>query len=351
MSEKMYEALEVQTTRARNAEAEIAKLREQLEITEKAHVLMTKTCGQWMRRAGAAEAKLKAASGQEPVTIEVPEYHDEAMGCGIEDRGITDRYEAARYGWDEALTRMFEQIPDEPLYAAPIPPADVQELQRALDCIQALHDIERTAFKERIAELEHKLAEQQAVFFGRQMPEETVRLLAARGFEELASLLAAEYQRGYEHGAEAHDSQVTNAYQRGRADERAEAEKEEPIWYCCDAIDSEGLNYDEAHVLVTKDGLIDYESDDNYTIRPLYTRQLAQKPLSEEARLLFVLNSSAFVVSTISDSGSRVFQLLTQNEDEDYICLHNKSSFFASEIEAVDAAIETANGITEKKEG
>lgn len=55
----------------------------------------------------------------EPVIIEEPNYHFEAMGCGLEDRNITDRYEAMQYGWDCAISRMFEQIPDEPLYTTP----------------------------------------------------------------------------------------------------------------------------------------------------------------------------------------------------------------------------------------
>ena len=38
------------------------------------------------------------------------EYHDQGMGCGLEDRGITDRYEAMRYGWDEAIDRMHDEI-------------------------------------------------------------------------------------------------------------------------------------------------------------------------------------------------------------------------------------------------
>lgn len=32
-----------------------------------------------------------------------PQYHAEGMGCGLEDRGITGRYDACRYGWDEAM--------------------------------------------------------------------------------------------------------------------------------------------------------------------------------------------------------------------------------------------------------
>ena len=49
---------------------------------------------------------------QEPVEINWPEYHCEAMGCGLEDRGITDRYDAMRYGWYEAIERCAERIPE-----------------------------------------------------------------------------------------------------------------------------------------------------------------------------------------------------------------------------------------------
>lgn len=39
-----------------------------------------------------------------------PQYHAEGMGCGLEDRGITDRYDACRYGWDEAMERVYGEI-------------------------------------------------------------------------------------------------------------------------------------------------------------------------------------------------------------------------------------------------
>ncbi len=35
--------------------------------------------------------------------IEFPEYHEQSMGCGLEDQGIIDRYEACRYGYEQAL--------------------------------------------------------------------------------------------------------------------------------------------------------------------------------------------------------------------------------------------------------
>ncbi|EOG3908769.1 hypothetical protein ACLBR3_004381 [Salmonella enterica] len=39
-----------------------------------------------------------------------PQYHAEGMGCGLEDRGITDRYEAMRHGWDEAMERIYGEV-------------------------------------------------------------------------------------------------------------------------------------------------------------------------------------------------------------------------------------------------
>ncbi|CAH1462881.1 Uncharacterised protein [Klebsiella pneumoniae] len=39
-----------------------------------------------------------------------PQCHDEGMGCGLEDRGITDRYEACYYGWNEAMERIYGEV-------------------------------------------------------------------------------------------------------------------------------------------------------------------------------------------------------------------------------------------------
>lgn len=64
--------------------------------------------------------KMAELEGQKPVQLDEPDYHWEAMGCGLEDRNITDRYEAMKHGWDCAMDRMFEQI-SEPLYARPVP--------------------------------------------------------------------------------------------------------------------------------------------------------------------------------------------------------------------------------------
>lgn len=38
-----------------------------------------------------------------------PEYHIVGMGCGLEDRNITDRYEAMHYGWEAAMERAYAE--------------------------------------------------------------------------------------------------------------------------------------------------------------------------------------------------------------------------------------------------
>lgn len=67
-----------------------------------------------------AEALIAELAKQNvPIAINEPNYHYEAMGCGLEDRGITDRYEAMEYGWNCAIERMFEQLPEDQLYTFP----------------------------------------------------------------------------------------------------------------------------------------------------------------------------------------------------------------------------------------
>lgn len=39
-------------------------------------------------------------------------YHHSGMGCGIEDRGITDRYAACEHGWEAAMERVAERLPE-----------------------------------------------------------------------------------------------------------------------------------------------------------------------------------------------------------------------------------------------
>ena len=53
-----------------------------------------------------------------PIEISPPQYHDEAMGCGLEDRNIRDRYAAMEHGWYEAIFRFQDLIPEK-LYEKP----------------------------------------------------------------------------------------------------------------------------------------------------------------------------------------------------------------------------------------
>lgn len=63
------------------------------------------------------------------IEINWPEYHYSGMGCGLEDRGIHDRYDAMLYGWTCAVERCVEAIPDEALLLA----SDVSALIVAKD--------------------------------------------------------------------------------------------------------------------------------------------------------------------------------------------------------------------------
>lgn len=38
------------------------------------------------------------------------EYSREGLGCGLEDRNITDRYEAAAYGFEKAVEQLNELV-------------------------------------------------------------------------------------------------------------------------------------------------------------------------------------------------------------------------------------------------
>ena len=68
--------------------------------------------------AGASPVEPSLARAVEPFEVDWPEYHQRAMGCGLEDRGIRDRYAAMQYGWDQAIERVAERLP-ETLYATP----------------------------------------------------------------------------------------------------------------------------------------------------------------------------------------------------------------------------------------
>ncbi|WP_336193809.1 hypothetical protein [Klebsiella aerogenes] len=64
----------------------------------------------WVKQLAAESVAMKAIIDSVTNLDNEPQYHDEGMGCGLEDRGITDRYDACRYGWDEAMERMYGEV-------------------------------------------------------------------------------------------------------------------------------------------------------------------------------------------------------------------------------------------------
>jgi len=63
-----------------------------------------------LARPSQTQAPVQSEEATNCVFDDWPEYRAEAMGCGLEDRGITDRYEAMRYGWDQCIESLGERI-------------------------------------------------------------------------------------------------------------------------------------------------------------------------------------------------------------------------------------------------
>lgn len=58
-----------------------------------------------LRAANERNMEIQPPPDEEEPEEDIPEYNAHAMGCGLEDRGITDRYEAMKYGWEQAVER------------------------------------------------------------------------------------------------------------------------------------------------------------------------------------------------------------------------------------------------------
>ena len=74
-----------------------------------------------------------------------PEYHDCGMGCGLEDRGITDRYAAMAHGWESAMERVYEEVipfiedlPETPATDAALAAIHAQGVEKAAAALDAL---------------------------------------------------------------------------------------------------------------------------------------------------------------------------------------------------------------------
>jgi len=70
--------------------------------------------------------------------------------------------------------------------------------------------------------------------------------------------------------------------------------------------------------------------------------ELQNKLQETKAKLDFVINNYAFIMEQTADTERPTYQLWTQNEDEEYIVLHDKDKFFPTKLEAVEAAMLSA---------
>ena len=78
----------------------------ELSIKERKYLELAKE----FKQLAAENVGLKAIVDSVTDLSNEPQYHSEGMGCGLEDRGITDRYDACRYGWDEAMERIYGDV-------------------------------------------------------------------------------------------------------------------------------------------------------------------------------------------------------------------------------------------------
>ncbi|WP_074423366.1 hypothetical protein [Serratia sp. 14-2641] len=77
----------------------VVQLKQQLEAREREVIALTNECVQ-----------MKAIIDAVTDLDNEPQYHCEGMGCGLEDRGITDRYDAMEYGWEQAMERIYGEV-------------------------------------------------------------------------------------------------------------------------------------------------------------------------------------------------------------------------------------------------
>ncbi|WP_233606796.1 hNH endonuclease [Citrobacter koseri] len=109
--------LEVQLVRSNALAAKLSMINGLMGAAEQANKLAQEATGKLVqeRDALAAEnAGLKEALEYVINPDNQPEYHDQGMGCGVEDHGYQrDGYSACAYGWESAMERVYsEVIPD-----------------------------------------------------------------------------------------------------------------------------------------------------------------------------------------------------------------------------------------------
>lgn len=81
---------------------------------------------------------------EEIINADEPEYHEQGMGCGVEDRGYQrDGYSACYYGWESAMERVYSEVIPDALPETPVTDAHLAEV-RAQGVEMAIEHIEQT---------------------------------------------------------------------------------------------------------------------------------------------------------------------------------------------------------------
>ncbi|WP_368301332.1 hypothetical protein [Kluyvera sichuanensis] len=67
---------------------------------------------------------------EEIINAAEPEYHEQGMGCGVEDRGYQrDGYSACSYGWYSAIDRIYSEVIPGALPETPATDAAIANIQ------------------------------------------------------------------------------------------------------------------------------------------------------------------------------------------------------------------------------
>ena len=94
-----------------------------------------------------------------------PEYHDQGMGCGVEDNGLqTDGYGACEYGWREAMERIYSEVIPEELPETQATDAFLAEVraQGVEMAACALDDVNQFNYANMLDDLAQKLRQEAA---------------------------------------------------------------------------------------------------------------------------------------------------------------------------------------------
>lgn len=87
-----------------------------------------------------------------------------------------------------------------------------------------------------------------------------------------------------------------------------------------------------------------FATTDDSEVRPLFAHPPAERDAEDGARLDFLLEHIAFPVASKTDTGGLAYQLFSQTEDEELVCMHDEARFYATPRGAIDAAIAARKG-------